>query len=186
MPIIGILIIFQSNVYHNIPSQYQYYIYLIVLFFTLIIPISIFPLLKYWNAIESISLDNRKDRFLPLVISTLCFYITHFFILKIGGPRLISLFTFSMSLASLLVLIITLFWKISLHMTGLGGITALILAITLTYKVDLFTILVIAVVLSGFLASIRLYLQVHNLSQVLVGYLAGFSSVIVSYYFFLV
>ena len=184
MPILGVLIIFQSRLYQNILPQHQMYVYLIVFFFTILIPLSLFPLLSVWKLINSIHLDERRDRFIPLVISTLCFYVTHFFILKMGGPRLLSLFTFATSLTSLIVLVVTLFWKISIHMTGIGGVTGLILALSLAYPVNLFSILILAIVLSGFLASVRLYLQVHNLLQIVTGYFTGFLSVIFTYYFF--
>lgn len=184
MPMLGVFIIFHSKIYQHINPQHQLYVYLIVFVFTILFPLSLFPLLSVWNLIGSIHLDERKDRFIPLFISTLSFYVTHFLILKMGGPRLLSLFTFAMSLTSLLVLLVTLFWKISIHMTGIGGLTGLILALSLSFQVDLFMILVLAIIVSGFLASVRLYLQVHTISQVAAGFFAGFLSVIGTYYFF--
>ena len=184
MPLIGIYLIFQTNRFSYLVPQQIFTIYLVIVFFSILVPLSLFPLLTVWKLIGSIHLNERKDRFIPLTISTVCFYITHFLMVKMGAPKLMVLFTFSISLSTLSVLLITIFWKISLHLTGIGGITALILSLVFYNQSGFFAWLVVFFVLSGLLASVRLYLQVHSLAQVGAGFAVGFLCVLLTFLYF--
>jgi membrane-associated phospholipid phosphatase len=76
-----------------------------------------------------------------------------------------------------IVLIISMFWKISIHMAGIGGITALIIILSVVYRTDMTLLLCIALLLSGIIASIRLALKAHSPAQLLAGYIVGIMTV---------
>lgn len=87
--------------------------------------------------------------------------------------------------------IITYFWKISLHMIGLGGLLAYILLLLfvrglqygLPSEIDI--LLSSVILLSGIVGSARLYLCAHTPAQVYVGYIVGFLLVGVYAYIYL-
>jgi membrane-associated phospholipid phosphatase len=81
----------------------------------------------------------------------------------------------SISTTISLVSIISFFWKISAHAAGICGIIGFMFVITLKYpEVQLTYPLALMIILSGIIMSIRLYLQVHNIKEVLVGGLLAF------------
>jgi len=84
------------------------------------------------------------------------------------------------SLISLnLALIITFFWKISLHMAGISGVIGGLLILSIKFGLGISPFLLIAIVAAGFVASARLYLNAHNPSQIFVGFAIGFIPMII-------
>ena len=185
MPIIGIAIILNANIYTHLETKHEIYIYSIVFFFTVVLPISFLPLLKIWKVISSVELSTRKERFIPQFVATVCFILAHYFLVKVGAPRAITMFTLSISVLGLLSLFITMFWKVSIHMIAIGGIVALVFMLFMKYNFSSFYLFSFLILLSGAIASSRLYLKSHNIWQVLVGYSSGFSVVFFVYLSFI-
>ena len=59
-------------------------------------------------------------------------------------------------------------------MAGLGGISGLILMLSLIYTLDMTFYLSVLFLISGIVASARLVLKEHNLLQIATGYFTGF------------
>jgi hypothetical protein len=136
------------------------------------------------KVIKNIQLKTRSERFLPLTIVCIAYYMEYFLIYKYAPAYSVMVFLFSVCLVILFVLIINIFWKISLHTVGLGGCTALILAISIIYHLDLFYLLAICIFISGIVASSRLALKAHSLFEIWTGYLLGFIIVFVTFLFY--
>ena len=74
-----------------------------------------------------------------------------------------------------LLTIISLFFKMSAHLTAMGGVLGAIC--WLGFQFDLWDVrlLMVMVFLSGLLATSRLYLQAHDEKEVASGFVLGFS-----------
>ena len=68
--------------------------------------------------------------------------------------------------------IISKFWKISLHMLGIGGGTGVFLGLQYLFG-SLLNIVIVFLLLSGLLGASRIKEKAHNHSQVYVGFLIG-------------
>lgn len=175
MPLLGVFVIFNSKVYvADVPWHYQKMVYLMVIVFSVLLPLSFIPLLMFWKSLKDIKMNDRKERFIPMVFTTISFYMAHYFVARIGISDLLSIYTFSISLVSLLVLGISLFYKISIHLAGIGGIVGLIAGLSFIFEVQLVLFMIAALLLSGFVATARLYLKAHKSSEVYSGFLLGF------------
>lgn len=178
MPLIGLIIIFHSGVYSvDVPVEYKRFVYLVVILCNILLPLSIIPGLIYFKHIQNITIDVRRERLIPLFFATICFYIGYYFISKFASVRLINVFLFSSTVVLLAILSVSLFWKISIHMAGIGGITGMILGISVVYGIDATIILSICILVAGIIAASRLTLNSHNIVQILTGYLLGVSLV---------
>jgi membrane-associated phospholipid phosphatase len=69
---------------------------------------------------------------------------------------------------------VTRFWKISMHMTGIGGLCGSIVLCAIVWPVDLRLLLALLFVLSGAVGSARLIVNAHTPAQVTAGFFAGF------------
>jgi len=78
---------------------------------------------------------------------------------------------------------INYFWKISLHMLGMGGLTGVFLGFALRIGIDIFPFLAFLIFLSGLVGYARLKVNSHNPPQVYVGYIVGVVLMIVVYMF---
>jgi membrane-associated phospholipid phosphatase len=129
-------------------------------------------------------MKNHKERIIPYFITFLLLYIAHVIIKKLPLDYFYSTYLFAASISVLLVIIISYFWKISTHMVGIGGFTGLILSLSLRMTANLLGILIIAIIVAGILGTSRLKLNAHNPSQVYMGYILGFFTIVFFCLFF--
>lgn len=119
-------------------------------------------------------LDERSERVFPYAMTFVFYLFTYFLLLRIPVYYLMRSFMLG-GLVSLLILMALNFkWKISAHMTGIGGIAALILGISLKLYINLLPLFILTLLLAGILAASRLLLNAHKPLEVYVGFLLGF------------
>ena len=162
--------------YLNIPNiEYKYILLALVFVCTFIIPSLIIYTLKKSNIITSIRLENRKERLIPFLF-TIGVYVYTFFLLKNQSyyEQLFSNIILVITISLVAILLITLFWKISAHGIGMGGLTGLIFWIHFTSPSYHNELIIISLLGTAAVMSARLYLRAHTSSQVYFGYLVGF------------
>ena len=146
-----------------------------VAFFSFVIPAILIVSLFYFKKISTLLLDNQDDRQKALVATSIVYmlaiYVLHV-VLRLNnvGVSIFGYITFCIILA----MIITKYWKISLHCIGAAGLVIFCAYIAYdSYQYLSFVIFLFSVILSGFLASARLHLNKHSLAQVAAGYFLG-------------
>ena len=174
MPII-VLYIGINNVdyFYLIFHNYSNTLYLIILAFTMVLPLISAILFVKLGRVESLEMRKRKERRGPLFISIL--------IMIIGFPIFYSIAKLSPYLSAIYISsIILLFFsflikirlKISLHMLGIGGATGTFIALNYIFG-GIYYFIFLFFALSGLLAFSRLDQKAHNESQVYVGFVLG-------------
>ena len=174
MPFFGIIIILNSGTYISIlDTSIIKALYLIVGTFTVIVPLGLLPIFYFTSIIKKIELNDRRQRIIPYLFTFISFYLAYILVKKLPVSSFISAYLFASCMTVLVILIISSFWKISTHMTGIGGLIGLILSLSYLLKTDLMYFLVVVILLSGFIAAARIYLKEHDLSQIYVGFFVG-------------
>jgi membrane-associated phospholipid phosphatase len=82
--------------------------------------------------------------------------------------------------------VVTIFYKISVHSVGIWGLIGILFALNQVSETSLlFLPLIATIVIAGVVMSSRLKLNVHNLTEVVVGSIVGFgtSTVLMTYLF---
>lgn len=152
---------------------------------TVIVPVLNLYILKASGKISSISLTNRNERLAP-VFYTLAMYVVtaYLFYQKVEmGNLLPNLISLSAGLI-FMAMIITLFWKISLHAIAMGGFIGCYLGLNyLNIHYFEYTLATLFIA-TGLVVSARLKLQAHTPAQVYVGFLLGFFSSFVAINYF--
>lgn len=184
MPFIGVFIIYNSGIYQSdIPWEAKKFTYLLVILFSILLPLAMLSLLVYWRTIQDIHLNERRERFVPMFFSAISLIIMHIILNRLIPIRLINAFTLSMILIAFVYLLLNVLLKTSLHLIALGGITGLIAVISKVYIADLFFWLSILILVSGIVASSRIHLKAHTISEIISGYITGFSGVFCTVFF---
>lgn len=156
---------------------FQHEIYLVfiqVLILTLLLPVSLFYLLKSLGLIKSKMQLDKKERKLPLAFYAilLLILIKHSFAMFVV-PELYYYFL-GLLISSLLALTLVLFrHKASLHVMGVATLTMFIISISAYYHVRFLWIIAFLIVCTGMVASSRVQARAHTLSEVLLGALVG-------------
>jgi hypothetical protein len=156
-------------------SQYLNYIYSIVVCCTIILPLlSIFFLIKK-GRVGSLEMSNHKERSLPLFITVLWMSLGFYMLRNIlGYAPILKAEIIGAILIVLFAAIISKFWKISLHLLGIGGVVGIFIALQLI-EGGVIYLLLFFILLSGILGIARIAQKAHNHTQVYVGFLLGVS-----------
>lgn len=141
---------------------------------TFIMPILLLLVFKKFKVIESLTMEKKEERFIPLFIMVIALFTTSRFFNGIIPLALYNFYLICNLLICVIVFWINLWWKISMHGTGWGAFSATIFILS-TISVNIFLpYLIISLLLSGLVGSSRLYLKSHSNSQIYAGFAVGF------------
>jgi hypothetical protein len=176
MPLLGFFIIFNSGIYESgISWEYKKYFYLINILFTVFLPLALISLLFYLNQVQSIELNSRRERSVPLMLTAVSFFLLVMVLHHVIPVPILEGFSLAEFFVVFVLYIASYWFKVSLHLSGLGGICGLIFVLSVFFGKDLLTFLSIALFVSGVVASSRLFLKAHSILEIISGYLIGFS-----------
>ncbi len=164
-----------------IPLRLKWIILGVVSYCFMLLPVTILLILHRYGKIESIHLEKRSDRFLPMFLITICYVIGLRVMAVFDAPGTLLLIMRGVTLAILMVAIVSVFWKISAHMTGIGGAFGISVLLSMMYFQNLSHLAISIVLLAGLLAWSRLYLKHHNYRQVYYGFFLGFIAMMISF-----
>lgn len=175
IPILGLLVISNSGTYAaEIDQRYSQFIYISVFIFTLLLPAALIPLFYFFGLTGNFQFSERRERLIPLYLTLIFYLAAYFFIKQLPVSIVYQRFLFAACLSMIVLTAVCYFWKISAHLTGWGGLTGLILILSLRFHTDLMLILIIAIMFSGIAAYARLVLSAHTPAQVYAGFFLGF------------
>ena len=132
-------------------------------------------MLRAFRLIPDLRLSEPRQRLIPILIVLLSYVSCLMMLSDVMMAFLIRRFLFAAMGCVVLTLIITPFWKISLHMTSIGGLLALLTALNASGLGQFPYTLVLFILLAGLLGSARLWLGSHNLAQIAAGLAGGYT-----------
>jgi hypothetical protein len=175
MPVYGMAIIFSApTLFEYLPFNVKKLLLLIILINNILLPLSFLPFFIHRNIITSWTMRERKERNIPLIITTILYCATSFIIFRLPIPVFLKSFIFGSAFLALMVTVINFWWKISLHSVGAGAIISLVIILSLKMLTPLEWYLIPAIIAGGLILSSRLRLNLHNPQQVWIGLSAGF------------
>lgn len=142
----------------------------------------LFPLVsvllcKALGFVNSIYLRTQKERIIPLTISMVFFFWTFYvFKNKPEIPVIAAQMSLGIFLAVIINFIANIFFKISLHATGVGGIIGLFTWILFASSGFVGIYLALSVLIAGVVSSSRLIVSSHQMGDIVSGLAAGFIS----------
>jgi len=174
MPLASLkLILYLSPFSFLLISPYINFVMNMVILTTIVLPVFIILLLKLNDRVNSFEMKNLQERPLPLLfigVSMLTGYVIIYPIISIFD--IIKTSFFCAIVIVFLSSLVSRYWKISLHMLGVGGLTGIVLGVHFLIDSSI-SILIFLLILSGVLGSARLYLRAHNNLQIYAGFLLG-------------
>jgi len=154
----------------------------LVIIFTLLLPIFSVLTLKKFNVVTSIYMENREERRWPLLFTIIWYYLLFRLLDSIHIQYIVIQLLFGAMLILLLAIIVSNFWKISLHMLGIGGVLGAFFAIQTLFGGNIFLIITL-LFCAGLVGFARINEDAHTLKQVYLGFLVGFCTEFLIFYF---
>jgi len=150
-------------------------IYGILVFSTMILPLaSIFWLMRK-GKVSSLEMSNHKERPLPLFKAVIWMSFGYYLLQNLlFYTPILKAELLGAIIIILIAAIVSKFWKISLHLMGIGGVVGVFIALQVIHG-DFLYLLLLFILLSGLLGVARIKQKAHNYAQVYVGFLVGLS-----------
>jgi membrane-associated phospholipid phosphatase len=143
-------------------------------------------MMKALGFIKSVDMEDRQDRIIPF-IATMTFYIWAYLVVKNYFDFMLpiySIFILGTVVSVMLSFFINLFLKLSIHMVGMAGLMAGTLLMMMNSEKSLIGVFLVIIVLTGLVASARLYLKAHTPKEVFIGFLIGISGQMLAFSIF--
>lgn len=156
-----------------LPDQGRFITLAMVALMTVVFPITSTLLLKRAGLVSSLELPTRQERLGPYIMTVIYYAMTWYLLLRAPLDVVASRLFFGATVAVMLTALITIRWKISAHMVGMGGLIGALAGLNVVHGLGLFPIFVVAIILAGMLGTARLLTSDHTVGQVLAGALLG-------------
>jgi len=176
IPTYTLFILFGLNNYLSmlVPAQAKQLLMWIVFLTTFAFPLIFILILYKRGLIRSVNMDQKEERVFPLLITGVFYFLAYYMVHQTHLDVIYQRLFLGSALLIGVALIVSFYWKISMHMIGAGGMLGALIGINLVAYVDLTFFVVLVTFVCGLVAFARLKLKAHTPSQVYSGFLAGF------------
>lgn len=172
----ALIILFNLQAYFvvGIPLKAKWMIGVLVFILTGLLPMLLTLLMARLGIIKSLHLEQREERIWPFIITAMLYYLAFYLLRQLDLSPVFIAFMLGAFVTVVVGLLISFFWKISVHMIGMGGLVGAFTGLSLKLMIDMPLIIMVLIILSGLTGFARLKLQAHTPMQVLGGFLSGF------------
>jgi membrane-associated phospholipid phosphatase len=168
-----ILMFLPDNNFVALPFQSLLLLFAFVFLSTFVFPALLILILKNFKIIPNLQMDEKQSRIFPLMIMSMTYYAV-FYLLKQGPfDTVFNMFMLGSTLLVLFSLLVNYFWKISLHLVALGGLSGALLGMAIRFGIELRPIIFLIILIAGTTAFSRLKLNAHSPSEVYAGFILG-------------
>lgn len=169
------VMLFADSYLSHLTGEVKTYLVWVVVLYAAVIPALSIGFLRTLGFLEDLSISTRRSRLLPLAIGIVCYMLCAITVSRLASAGAVRQFVLAAACCEAFALAVTPFWKVSLHLTAMGGVTAMFYLLNIAGMGHLFWALIASVLCSGLLASARLQLGAHTPLQVAVGFVGGFA-----------
>ena len=141
---------------------------------TIIIPIILFLILKNLGLISSIFAPKLDERKYPLYFNMIIYLMILYKIIPMNYINELYYFFVGLLIASFSTLLL-LFTKIkgSIHLMGMGSILIYLIGLSIRFEVNITFAIAIFTLMTGLVATSRLFMKTHSRIELLLGFFVG-------------
>tara|TARA_R110000850_G_scaffold201744_1_gene327684 strand:- start:136558 stop:137166 length:609 start_codon:yes stop_codon:yes gene_type:complete len=157
-----------------------------VVILTMLLPLSIYYLLKATGYINSFTEATIHERKIPILLQALFLFLLIKFSGFIEDLPAIYFFLIGGLIASIIAFVLTFInFKVSLHMIGVSSLLAFIISLYVYLNVPIIPLIALMILFVGSVASSRLYMKSHNYLELFAGSMIGLLSQLFLWQFYL-
>lgn len=141
---------------------------------TIIIPIILFLILKNLGLISSIFAPKLGERKYPLYFSMIIYLMILYKVIPLNYINELYYFFVGLLIATFAVLLL-IFTRIkaSIHLMGMGSILIYLIGLSIHFEVNITFAIALFTLMTGIVATSRLFMNAHSRVELFVGFLIG-------------
>lgn len=175
-PTIGVLLYF-ILIPNRIGSNQKLAILGLIFIATYLVPLLILIFLKVFKVIKSYQVTSIKERKLPISLMIVLFYLLGNTLYRISFVRDLGTLFYATSLGLSIIYLLFIFkLKTSIHLLSIGIAIGYFLLLSQIFNMSFLPLILLLILISGLLASSRLYLKAHTPKEVYLGFFLGILS----------
>lgn len=185
LPIAGTITYFVITPKYS-PLELQSGNILPIFILTVIIPIISFLILKNLGVVSTIFLTKTNERTYPLIIQIALFLMILIKVIPNNYTIEVYFFFVGLLAATVACLLLNFFkFRTSLHMASMGSYLMYLIALSIHFEINIVIAISLFTLLTGILATARLFLNANSRAEVLIGFIIGFGSQLLTIKFWL-
>ena len=173
LPTLGVFLYFVF-VSQSFEKRLQLIVLGLVFALTYVVPVLLLLFLKNFGFIKDFQVSTIKERRFPVIFMIFLLYFLGNTIIQIPTIRNLGILFYGTSLSlTCIYVLFSVKLKSSLHLVSMGNMIGFFLIMTNINSLSMLPIIILLVLLSGILASSRLYLKAHTPVELLIGFSLG-------------
>ena len=157
-------------------------LYIRVASISLFFPLLTVVLARALHFVDSLHLRSQRDRIIPYVACTIYYFWAYFAFKREGvAPPFYNVFFLGVFIGVVISMVANAYVKISMHTVGWGGVTGFLLVVMLSLQMNISLMLMVALLISGIVATARLILNAHSPAEIYAGFVAGILAQMIAY-----
>ena len=173
LPTLGVFLYFVF-VSQSFEKRLQLIVLGLVFALTYVVPVLLLLFLRNFGFIKDFQVSTIKERRFPVIFMIFLLYFLGNTIIQIPTIRNLGILFYGTSLSlTCIYVLFSVKLKSSLHLVSMGNMIGFFLIMTNINSLSMLPIIILLVLLSGILASSRLYLKAHTPVELLIGFFLG-------------
>lgn len=156
--------------------------------FGFVFPVISILILKYSRQIDSLQLDNQRQRTVPLFLSGMYAIMLFTLLMRFQSQVSLSAHLFSLTVSGAIIafvsLLINLRFKVSLHASGAGILLGFMFSYYMEQSLLVSWPIYMCSIVAGLIIASRIFLRKHTISELLIGFNIGFFVTFLTDYLF--
>lgn len=180
MPTYGMTLLINLELFDFIPFVWRVIAVAGTFIFTGLMPAAPILLMLKKGEVSDLFISKREQRTMPYLFSFLSYSFWTLFLLRVLKlPLFMVAVGIGTTISILLITFINLKWKISAHLSGIGGLAGGVFGVCYRMAYNPLWFLILILGISALVAFSRIELKAHTPGQTLAGFLLGFLSVFI-------
>ena len=173
LPTLGVFLYFVF-VSKSFEKRLQLIVLGLVFALTYVVPVLLLLFLRNFGFIKDFQVSTIKERRFPVIFMIFLLSFLGNTIIQIPTIRNLGILFYGTSLSlTCIYLLFSVKLKSSLHLVSMGNMIGFFLIMTNINSLSMLPIIILLILLSGILASSRLYLKAHTPIELLIGFSLG-------------
>lgn len=176
VPLLAFAILFTFSYLSLLTLGFRLVVLGMVASFTIILPKFAIFLYRKMNGWTLRQASKRENRVVPYLLTITCYIACLYLMYSLAMPRFLSAIIMAGLIVLVICITINLWWKISTHMAGIGGLIGGLIPLSMSFEYNMTWWMCCAIIFAGMLGTSRMILRQHSLGQIIVGFFVGFFS----------
>lgn len=173
LSLVSLVALFVFSYMSRLPLGYQLKVVTIVYVFTVLLPSVLIHIYRRYQGWTTIQMGRKERRMVPYIIAIMSYFACYYLMIVMRIPQFMANIVVTALIIQVACAIANVWWKISIHMAGIGGMAGALLKVSMVFQFNPLWWLSVIILVAGLVGTARMILRQHSLQDIVGGFLVG-------------